>query len=452
VDHADAADRGPAVYGAARRVAAARVAAEWLLHALAAALLIWGLLQSVRRAPPVRSDSADAGTLHAALVRWSTVAAPTSVHVELDSVPTPADRDWLTALPGAGTQVGWDSRALRPLALAISPVPDPAGVVRLRVAAPRGTAIVLRDAVGVLDTVSVRPGGSAAGVSITVPGALAAVSAAAGHTTARAVATDSLVLGHLLVLGRVGWESRFIVDALEERGWRVDARLALAPKTDVVQGVVGAIDTGRYAAVVVADSSAAGDATRLATYVRSGGGLVLAGSAAEMRAIRELTPGAVGALIPPGTIGSTDSTAGATKHHLGLVPIVDLHADAVPLESRDTVVAVAARRVGAGRIVQTGYVDTWRWRMSAARGGGDHREWWAGLVSAVAYAPAVARAPDRTSDNAPVARLIDALGPMTAQSPGPRPVDDRSRRGWLFAAIVVALLAEWGSRRFRGGR
>jgi hypothetical protein len=302
-----------------------------------------------------------------------------------------------------------------------------------------------------LDTVSARADG-AAGARITVPGVLGAASAAAGHTTARAVSTDSLVLGRVLVLGQVGWESRFIVDALEERGWRVDARLTLAPKTDVVQGVLGAIDTARYAAVVVTDSSAVGDGARLGAYVRSGGGLVLAGAAADMRAIRDVAPGAVGVLVPPGTIGPADSTVGAAKHHLGLVPIVDMHADAVPLESRDAVVAVAARRVGAGRVVQVGYVDTWRWRMSAPRGAGDHRDWWAGLVSAVAHAPTVTRSPDRTADNAPLARLIDVLGPMTAPPAGPRPLDDPSRRGWLFAAVVVALLGEWGSRRFRGAR
>jgi hypothetical protein len=429
-----------------------RTAWEWGLHAAAAGLLLWCVGRSNGPPSPGRADHAIAETLPGALVAWSTTAAPTSVHVELDSMPSVTERNWLAALPGAGTRVTWGASGLVPLAVASSPVADPAGVTRIRVAASHGAAIVLRDAVGDMDTMSVPPQAAGGGMSISVPGAVAVVDATVGRTTARAVAADSLALKHVLVLGRVGWETRFIVDALEERGWRVDAHLQLAPKNDVVQGPRGAIDTARYAAVVVADSSAGRDAGRLAAYARSGGGLVLAGSAAAMPGIRGVAPGTVGVAIPGGAIGLGDTVAMTARSRLGLRPIVELRTDAVLLETQGTVATVAARRAGAGRVVQTGYIDTWRWRMNAVHGVVGHRAWWAGLVAAAAYAPAAARPPDRSSDNAPVAGLLDAFGPMRAIGGGPAPITDTRRRAWLFAAIVVALTVEWASRRLRGAR
>jgi hypothetical protein len=123
------------------------------------------------------------------------------------------------------------------------------------------------------------------------------------------------------------------------------------------------------------------------------------------------------------------------------------------------------RRVTAGRAVLTGYGDSWRWRLGGGVGAvRDHREWWSALVSAVAYAPATpiaSPALDSSStspaepDAAPVAHLIDALGPPSAHTafvsampawwrePAPR---------WLPVLLFFFLLAEWGSRRLRGVR
>src|SRR5690606_21527227 len=119
-------------------------------------------------------------------------------------------------------------------------------------------------------------------------------------------------------------------------------------------------------------------------------------------------------------------------------------------------VAVAARRVGAGRVVQLGYEETWRWRMTGPDGAPDaHRARWGALVSAAAYAPestVVAGAPAmQPLDDAPVARLIAALGP-----PGEEPAASAgtaASRGvppWLFVVIAALLLVEWLSRRARG--
>ena len=106
--------------------------------------------------------------------------------------------------------------------------------------------------------------------------------------------------------------------------------------------------------------------------------------------------------------------------------------------------------------MQLGYDETWRWRMA----GGDeaaasHREWWSRLVAAVAYAPLVRRSATSNTvlDEAPLASLIDALGPATAYTTQLAPHNDGSLvTRALFGLIVASLLLEWTSRRLRGAR
>ncbi|HVE79518.1 MAG TPA: hypothetical protein VNA89_11675, partial [Gemmatimonadaceae bacterium] len=103
------------------------------------------------------------------------------------------------------------------------------------------------------------------------------------------------------------------------------------------------------------------------------------------------------------------------------------------------------------RVVQTGLADSWRWRMAGgATGMDEHRTWWAGLVSAVAYAPAVRRpAPVAALDAAPLAGLVGALGGAAPVAPGGGAAG-AALPAWLAVAVVVLLLAEWASRRLRG--
>ncbi|HEY0241472.1 MAG TPA: hypothetical protein VGC52_02295, partial [Gemmatimonadaceae bacterium] len=99
-----------------------------------------------------------------------------------------------------------------------------------------------------------------------------------------------------------------------------------------------------------------------------------------------------------------------------------------------------------------GYVDTWRWRMS---GGDDspaaHREWWTRLVSSVAYAPTVGAARESV-DNAPNARLIEALGAPSQPAASLATAAGSISLWLLFAILSLSLLAEWASRRLRGLR
>src|SRR5207244_4518938 len=136
----------------------------------------------------------------------------------------------------------------------------------------------------------------------------------------------------------------------------------------------------------------------------------------------------------------------------GFFPVTDLKRDAVALERRTGGVTIAARRVGAGRVLQVGYDDSWRWRMAGSPGSENaHREWWARLVSSVAYAPGAAAPVTAADRSAPLARLVDALGParsIPGGLSGRAPLDRRI----LMILMMILLSAEWASRRLRGLR
>jgi hypothetical protein len=310
-------------------------------------------------------------------------------------------------------------------------------------AAPRGSRVVIGDDLGPIDTIV------AAGSwgRLFVPAIDGTVSAGVGAGIARATRVDSLELRPLLVLGRAGWETKFVVAALEERGWTVESRVPVSPFAEIAQGARGPIDTSRYSAVVAIDTTAAPHASTIARYVRSGGGVIIAGSAAHIPALAALRAGQPGARIPERPAAAGDTTARAT---LALTPITRLAADAIPLEWRGEHVAVAARRVGRGRVLQVGYDDTWRWRLTGAEDPvAAHREWWARAVSGVAYAPAHRLSAYADLDPVPLTNLVAALG-----LPDTTPRECSGTRGstvpLLFAICIVALLAEWGSRRWRG--
>src|SRR5690606_32373053 len=206
-------------------------------------------------------------------------------------------------------------------------------------------------------------------------------------------------------------------------------------------------------AVLVLDTTAAAYADRIGRYVRAGGGLVLWSPAVDARRLAALAPGRErGAVIedegrPPG-----DSVP---REALSIAPITGLVPEAVVLERRGEHVTLAARRLGAGRVVETGYVNTWRWRLA----GGEeeaperHRTWLAGLVASVAYAGREELAVPPTNA-APLATLIDRLGPAVAEAYADAGggMDPAVLARWLFAALCLALLVEWASRRTRGAR
>ena len=416
---------------------------ERVARGLGLLLLCWLLVDVFRgRAEPLRASVGDR-ELSAQLSRWSTAADPASVHLDSEGSIAPFQRDWLAALPGAGTAITWESRGGVPLALAVEPVADPEGGVRAWIAAPSGTGVEIEDPAGLLDSLAAAGGGA----RLLVRSSPAGLRARAGGSAAGSAVTDSLVLGRLLLLGRAGWESKFAAAALEERGWRLDARLRLSPRGDVRQGSATPIDTARYAAVLVLDSIGHAEAQAVARFVHQGGGVVIAGSAVEAAVLAAVSAGRPGAPLPGRE--PFDSTLPEPRRSLELVPMAPRE-DAVVLERRGNAAAVAARRIERGRVVTTGYRDTWRWRMGGGEGSVQaHRDWWAGLVAGVAYTGRVTRDVRPDIDEAPLATLIDRLGPARGAPAGPGPGLGISR-AWLFGLLAAALLLEWASRRLRG--
>ncbi len=416
-----------------------RSRAEHLLRIVAIGTLAWYLAYVLRERRRGVDEAAASAGLHAALARWSTVTAPARVHVDLAHPPDGQERDWLAALGGAGTEVGWSGTTLAPTAIEEEPRADPARSVDVGVAAPQGAMVTLSDTLGVLDSARA----SATGVSAHVPGSPPRVDVRVGPVVARAALHDSLALRELLVLGAATWETKFTVAALEERGWKVDAQVALSPKRTVRQGAIPEIDTARYSAVLAIDSTAVPYRDRIVRFVRSGGGLVLWSQAAT--AFAAIAPGLGGTLVEDDGAAPADS---APRRAVGLMPIVGLASDDVVTERRGDLVSVAARRVGLGRVIETGYTTSWQWRMAGGDDAPDrHRAWLAGLVAGVAYTgrSAIAAAP---TDVAPLASLIDHLGPASIGHGGMDTPDHLA--WWVLGILAVALVVEWASRRMRG--
>ncbi len=348
-----------------------RRAVERTARIVAILLLAWSAFAIGRH----RSVDVD---LRHALTNWTTRA----VRVTLDSTPSPVDRDWLAAMRQNGVDVAWSWRRTPPTARAVAarPLADPAGATRVAIAAPGGTPVTVADRLGPIDTGRASSGG----LTVVMPTSLTSISASG----ARTAVADSLILRPLLVLGTVSWETKFVVRSLEERGWKVDTRLSIAPGHAVLQGPATPLDTARYAAILAMDSGARSVAEQVKRYAQQGGGVIVAGSA--IRYVK--------------------------------VPTA--------LEVKDD--------------------TTWRLRMDSAGGPARHRDLWAGLVAQVAYAPKVRLATPIDEDPAPVAATVARLGPPTSEGRGQGRGPGWPGPEIWFGLLAAALIVDWASRRLRG--
>jgi hypothetical protein len=424
-----------------------RRALELAARLCALALLAWIIVRSVA---PLDSaevhERTNSRALESALAAWTLAPEPTSVHVTAAVAPAAREREWLRALARAGVRVSWSSDSIPATAIEVAARSDPAGGVRAYLAAPVGTRAILSDAVGLIDTIAIAPGANALSLPVTA----GALDLLVREQHARAAAPDSVLPRQIVVLGRAGWEGKFIMAALEERGWKVSSRLRVGPNVFVTQGAPLALDTAHTSAVIALDSSAASYAGAIVAFERSGGGVVLAGDAPLAASLRALAPGRAGTRVGAASLSFASDTP---RRALGFFPIVALASDAVPLESRDGRVIAAARRVGAGRVVQLGYDETWRWRLAGA---GDapaaHRGYWATVVSAAAYrATKAASSAEPVGDAAPLASLYADLGAPSTPRAAALSITP-GLRWWMFALLALLLLAEWTSRRLRGAR
>ena len=406
------------------------------------AILGWVIL-ALRPRPQVQV--VDSAALVQALPRWTTGRVD-SVHVLLDTVPDDLRLAWLAALRSAGIGTTYDG-AIASLGVEAFASPAPAGGAMVLTAASGG---VLSDALGTIDTLA---GGGSRGpraTAVRVGDVRGQVMLTAGNQPARAVVTPTRAPKRLFVVAAAGWEAKFVIAALEESGWRVDARLLVGPGQDVWQGERAALDTSRHAAVLVLDSIGAAAVTGVERFARDGGGVVIAGDANRAQRLAPLMAWRAGrrATAPLGTLPADTLWRG-----LGRVALENVADDrAVVLEERQGSAAVVARRYYAGRVVAVGFDETWRWRMA---GDGNsltaHRDWWSRIVASVALrSPLPADAPP--SGAAPRARLHDALGAAMRHARTPPRFSPALWSNLLGALAFGCLLAEWLMRRARGAR
>jgi len=313
--------------------------------------------------------------------------------------------------------------------------------MRVNVAAPANSRVTLADAAGAIDSARVAD----MGARLIVPLSIDTLSVRVNQQRLAVARPAEPMLRPILVVGQAGWEAKFVASALEERGWRVLTRFAVAPEVDVRAGEQPQIDTAHLSAIVAIDSSVVALGASIQRFVEQGGGLVLAGNAASARNVSALAAGTVGSRIRRNVAANDTIGLGTT----GYYPVASVREDAVAIDRRSSGIAVAARRVGAGRVLQIGYDDSWRWRMAGAAGSeAAHREWWSRVLSSVAYAPG-ADAHDVKTFDAPLASVFGRLGP-----PRPSPIASRGNVDprLLLAFILLLLLVEWTSRRLRGLR
>lgn len=334
-----------------------------------------------------------------------------AVHLDVDGAASAVVRDSVAALWRAGRAVTWSGDLSAVMAVA-EPLREP--VAGWRVAVVGDARVRLRDSLDVLDSLD------ASGVLTTEP-TRGPVQALDGATVAMAAAASVGAPPAVFVYGRVGWEPRFAIAALEEIGWTVDARLELGRERSVRQGVATPA-RARHGVVVVFDSaSARREAATLQRFLRAGGGVVLAGSAGGSRA------------LPP-------------------------RGDSLLIALGDSAVVVRAARVGRGRVLSVDEAETWRWRMQGEGSAVEaHRAFWSRLVgvAAPALAESSAAASSGTAPGiaaaaaAPRAALVHALGP---ERPQPRRAAElpTGLPWWLAPLVLLALFTEWASRRRRG--
>jgi hypothetical protein len=108
---------------------------------------------------------------------------------------------------------------------------------------------------------------------------------------------------------------------------------------------------------------------------------------------------------------------------------------------------VAARRLGAGRVIQLGERESWRLAFGSDPGNAEHARWWSRAAALASPRESVERGQD--DDVAPRAALVAAIGPATSGPPGP-PSGTIPWEAIAAVALLIALLADWVVRRVRG--
>lgn len=388
---------------------------------------------------------------------WPTLSVPFAV------IPSDGVRAALGAAVSAGIPIHWwDSSGVRALALTASHAPRPQASTLIAAHAlvtddSATFAMTVSDVGGVLDSVT----GGVLALRLAATQLQSPVRVLVRRDGKPVVSASVRVPGpvavrRVLFYGAPGWETKFVMAALEESGWLVDGTLTLSPTARVRIGAPALLDTARYSAVVVLDSGHA-SARDLRRFVGQGGGVLFAGEALRDPAFATLLASritTVRAAVAGGLL-TDQPRRGLSAYHLR----TDGGSIVLERDGRDAVVTIARRLVG--RVLASGYRSTWHWRMEGREGSADeHRRWWNELVSAVAFAPADNRSDgasttnvaDWPGDAAPLADLVARLGARSPRVPPlAQPASGTVLPLWLlFAITCAALVTEWGLRRQRG--
>ncbi len=426
-------------------------------------------------------ESGDSAAVRTARQLASAIAATpfgfdtTPQLVTVTSVPSAGTRAVLSALHDAGQSVRWtdarplSERAVMAFATTRDVAPQSGVMLHAQVEISNDSALtstgtlVIRDGVGALDSIALTRGSAALSVrAVRVQAPVRAELMVAGKRIAEASVMDASApnVRGVRIFARPGWEAKFTTAALEEAGWTVDGSLTISPTARVSMGAASAkaaraLDTAQHSVAIVLDSGVVA-ARVLERFVQQGGGVVIAGSALRDAGLASLVsshiederPAIAGALL------TDEPRRGLAAYVLRATPAASV------LEREDAKPLVLASRVGAGRVVLSGYRDTWHWRMEGRDESAEaHRRWWNSLASAVAYSPSAA---DRQAsleasfpgDAAPTADLYARLGePLAAGASTTTSRVPHTPRIplWLLITIAsAALLVEWASRRLRG--
>jgi hypothetical protein len=429
-----------------------RSRADWrsvgeLMLTVAALCVSAALLWSLARTPPAAVGDRRWVSV-AGILDSSTPPRGDTLRVRLLGVPNARARDLLRAWRESGVVVQLESAdAFSPLAIGMRARHPLVGGTVVDVVSPRGAAV--GDVGGTLDSL----GGSGTLTRLDAP--RTAVASVAG-VRASSSTSPAQWGDRVLVAGGISWEARFVTAALEEAGWKVDATFRVAPTVDVRQGNPG-LSRERHAAVVLLDGAPAAVIDRVPSFIRGGGGAVLVGEVARMSALAAVRAG-----TPGRDLAGEAGAEASSDPRRGLDAVTFAAAEqAITIEARDGATIIAARRVGGGRVVQTGYENSWLWRMAGdATAPGAHRMWWSTMVASV-IPPAAAphRAPVPwvdTLDAAPVAALAASLGlpvvgaSATLSAPGLQSGLHRIPP-WVWLSLALAgWCGAWILRRWQG--
>ena len=306
--------------------------------------------------------------------------------------PSPIERDSLAAVAATGVTVRWRG-AVQPVAVELDG--DAIGTsVRAAVATTVGTQVTIGDALGPLDSATVAAGGATfrfdgVGAGMAIRAAGEDLRLAPQRPTARSLA----------VFAPAGWESRFLLEAIEAAGGRVVARIRVGPRTFVTQGQPLPLDTATHGVAVVLGSLDPETAGQVRRFVRGGGGLVISPGGSGLD---DLVPGRFGRLFrPPASLSLP-----AAREDLVTRPIGRVSVSATILETAGAGARTLVQRVGPGRVVQLADEDTWRLALASDAGRTAHERLW---LTAIALASPRDVARPATGDNpAPRAALVAA--------------------------------------------